>query len=72
MSQRHFASPLRAEGRFIFFGQRRQKCTVVKADKKFEKLAENQLEGNVVATPPSLSNHFSLRTDTHLYRIGKE
>jgi outer membrane protein assembly factor BamB len=70
-NQRHFASPLLAEGRIYFFGNE-GKCTVVKADKKFEKLAENQLEGTVVATPAIVDGAIFLRTDTHLYRIGKE
>jgi len=71
MNQRHFASPLLAEGRIYFFGSE-GKCTVVKADQKFEKLAENQLEGTVVATPAIVDRTIFLRTDMHLYRIGKE
>ena len=71
LNQQHFASPLLAEGRIYFFGNE-GKCTVVKADKKFEKLAENQLEGTVVATPAIVDRTIFLRTDAHLYRIGKE
>ena len=48
------------------------KTTVIKAGKQFEKLAENQLEGDVVATPAIVDRTIFLRTDTHLYRIGKE
>jgi outer membrane protein assembly factor BamB len=71
MNQRHFASPLLADGRVYFFGNE-GKCTVVKADQKFEKLAENQLEGTVVGTPAIVDRTLFLRTDAHLYRIGKQ
>ncbi|MBI3853161.1 MAG: PQQ-like beta-propeller repeat protein [Verrucomicrobia bacterium] len=71
LNQQHLASPLLAEERIYFFGME-GKCTVVKADKKFEKLAENQLEGTVVATPAIVDQAIYLRTDSHLYRIGKK
>lgn len=71
LNQQHLASPLLAEGRVYFFGKD-GKCTVVKADKKFEMLSENQLEGTVIATPAIVDRTIYLRTDTHLYRIGKK
>jgi outer membrane protein assembly factor BamB len=71
MNEQHLASPLLAEGRVYFFGMN-GKTTVVKAGKPFEKLAENLLEGVVVATPAILDRTIYLRTDTHLYRIGKD
>lgn len=71
LNQQHLASPLLAEGRVYFFGKE-GKCTVVKAGKKFEKLAENQLDGPVVATPAIVDRAIYLRTDSHLYRIGKK
>ncbi len=71
MNEQHLASPLLAEGRVYFFGKD-GKSTVVKAGKPFEKLAENQIEGVVVATPAILDRSIFLRTDTHLYRIGKK
>lgn len=67
----HLASPLLAEGRLYFFGKD-GKCTVVKASKQFEKLTENQIEGPVTATPAILDGTIFLRTDSHLYRIGKD
>lgn len=70
MNQQHLASPLLAEDRVYFFGKE-GKTTVVKANKTFEKLAENQLEGTVIATPAIVDGTIFLRTDTHLYRIGK-
>jgi len=71
MNEQQLASPLLAEGRLYFFGMN-GKTTVVKAGKPFEKLAENLLSGVVVATPAILDRTIYLRTDTHLYRIGKE
>jgi hypothetical protein len=67
----HLASPLHAEGHIYYFGQE-GKSTVVKAAAQFEKLAENQLEGTVIATPALADGTIFLRTDTHLYRIGGE
>ena len=71
MNQQHLASPLLAEGRVYFFGKE-GKTIVVKAGKSIEKLAENELEGVVVATPAIVDRTIFLRTDTHLYRIGKD
>jgi outer membrane protein assembly factor BamB len=70
LNQRHLASPLLAGGRIYFFGNE-GKCTVVQAGKTYAKLAENQIEGTVVATPAIVDRTIFLRTDTHLYRIGQ-
>ena len=66
----HLASPLYAEGRVYFFAQH-GRTTVVNAGKRFQKLAENQIEGPLVATPAILDGTIFLRTDSSLYRIGK-
>jgi len=71
MNQQHLASPLLVEGRICLFGMS-GKTTVIKAGNQFEKLAENFLEGNVVATPAIVDGTIFLRTDSHLYRIGRE
>ena len=71
LDEQHLASLLSVEGRIYFFGKD-GKTTVVKAGRRFEKLAENKLEGVVVATPAILDRTIFLRTDSHLYRIGKE
>jgi hypothetical protein len=65
----HLASPLAAAGRLYFFGQD-GKTTVIKAAGVFEKLAENRLEGPVIATPAMVEGSVFIRNDTHLYRIG--
>lgn len=64
----HLASPLSAGGR-IYFVSQSGKTTVVKPGKQFERLAENTLEGTVVATPAVVGQTLFLRTDAHLYRI---
>ena len=69
LNQQQLASPLLADGRVYFFGKE-GKTTVVKAGKEFAKLAENQLDGTVIATPAIVDGAIFLRTDTHLYRIG--
>jgi outer membrane protein assembly factor BamB len=68
---RHFASPLYAEGRVYFFGQD-GRSTVIRAGRQFEKLAENQIQGPVVATPAIVDGTIFLRTDSHLYRIQND
>ena len=64
----HLASPLLADGRLYFFGQS-GKTTVLKPGRQFERLAENAIEGTVVATPAFVGRTIFLRTDTHLFRI---
>ena len=70
LGAQHLASPLLAEGRVYFFGKD-GKCTIVKASKQFEKLAENQLASEIIATPAMVDRTLFVRTDNQLYRIGK-
>jgi outer membrane protein assembly factor BamB len=62
------ASPLAAGGRVYFFRQDGT-TVVVQAGTQFERIAENPLEGTLIATPAIAGNTLFLRTDTHLYRI---
>jgi outer membrane protein assembly factor BamB len=62
------ASPLGTPGRIYCFRQD-GKTIVVKPGKQFERLAENPLQGTVVATPAAAGPALYLRTDTHLYRL---
>jgi outer membrane protein assembly factor BamB len=64
----YMASPVFAAGRLYFFN-RDGKTTVLAPGRKFERLAENQLDGPLVATPAFVGNAVFLRTDSHLYRI---
>jgi hypothetical protein len=62
------SSPVGAAGRVYFFG-REGKTTVVKPGDAFDRLAENKLEGILIATPAVAGKSLFVRTDTHLYRI---
>lgn len=68
ISGQYAASPLFADGRIYFFSQD-GKTSVVKAGRKFEQLAENQLDGRFMASPAVAGKALFLRTETHLYRI---
>ena len=43
--------------------------TVIMADKKFQKVAENKLDGKFIARPVVSGNSLIMRSDTHLYKI---
>jgi outer membrane protein assembly factor BamB len=62
------ASALLGAGR-VYFCSHEGKTTVIAANDKFEKLAENQLDGKLMASPVAIDGDLILRTDTHLYRI---
>lgn len=64
----HSASPLHADGRVYFFN-REGATTVIRAGKTFEKLATNELDSGLMASPAVAGNSLFLRTDSHLYRI---
>lgn len=62
------ASPVHAEGR-IYFGNHEGKVTVLAAGKEFEVLAENQLDGQLMASPAALDGTLLIRSDQALYRF---
>ena len=62
------ASPIAAAGRVYFFGKEGT-SVVVKPGPQFEKIAENKLDGTLIATPAVAAKELYLRTDTHLYRL---
>jgi hypothetical protein len=62
------ASPIVAAGRVYFFG-REGKTVVLKPGPAYEPLAENKLEGTLIATPAVAGKSLFIRTDTHLYKI---
>ncbi len=64
------ASPVYADGRIFFFGEDGT-TTIVQPGKQFVPLAENSLDGRIMASPAMLDGLILLRTDTHLYRIGE-
>ena len=64
------ASPLAAEDRIYFFNQEGV-CTVLQAGAEFRKLAENQLDSGMMASPAVAGEALFVRTATSLYRIEK-
>lgn len=63
------ASPLFCDGK-IYFCSHEGVVTVVKPNaEKFEKLAENQLDGQIMASPAPADGALFVRTDQALYRI---
>jgi outer membrane protein assembly factor BamB len=63
-----WASPLYADGRIYFFG-REGSTTVITPGQSFERLAFNQLDGEMLATAAAVDNALILRTDKALYRV---
>jgi outer membrane protein assembly factor BamB len=64
------ASPLAAEGR-VYFLSLDGRCTVVAAAAKFEKLAENRLADELIASPAVSDGKLFLRGRKALYCLGK-
>jgi outer membrane protein assembly factor BamB len=62
------ASLLEAAGRLYAFSHEGA-TTVFAATDRFEKLAENRLDGQIMATPAAVDGAMYLRTDAYLYRI---
>ncbi|MHC4249087.1 MAG: outer membrane protein assembly factor BamB family protein [Planctomycetota bacterium] len=67
----HLASPIH-DGRRIYYSNTIGRTTVIRAGRRFEKLAENKLDSGFMASPAVLGDSLILRTKTHLYRIGGE
>lgn len=66
---RCWASPIVAADRVYFFGEDGTTVVVSLDTAEFEKLAENELDGRILASPAVIGDSMLLRTDTHLYRI---
>jgi outer membrane protein assembly factor BamB len=62
------ASPLAAEGRLYCFSEE-GKTVVLAADRKFQKLAENQLADGFMASPAVTGKSLIVRTKSALYRL---
>ena len=62
------SSPIYAAGNIYFFNVKGE-CTIVKPDKTFRKVAENDIDGTVKAIPVFVDNKMLLRSDKFLYLI---
>jgi outer membrane protein assembly factor BamB len=69
MKNKYNASPVYAGGR-VYFISVKGESMVLKAGRTLEILAENQLPGEVYATPAISGNSLIIRNETTLYRIG--
>ena len=64
------ASPVAAEGR-VYFQNEEGIGYVLKAGKTFDLLAKNELAERTLASPAVMDNALFLRSQSHLWRIGK-
>ncbi|MCB1092300.1 MAG: PQQ-binding-like beta-propeller repeat protein [Verrucomicrobiae bacterium] len=62
------ASPLHADGK-IYFCSQEGKVTVIAPGQTWQVLAENQLDGQLMASPVALDGTLLIRSDTALYRV---
>jgi outer membrane protein assembly factor BamB len=67
---KYCSSPVYADGK-IYLSSREGQTLVIKPGKKFEKLATNSLDGEIMASSMVLDNSLFIRTDKALYRIGE-
>lgn len=65
---KYSASPLFAAGH-IFVGNHEGVVSVIQPGPNFKLVAENQLEGQIMASPAVLGDDFILRTADYLYRL---
>lgn len=64
------SSPIYAGG-LIYFSDEHGKSVVIRPGKTLDKVAENQLDGRIFASPAVIGNAMFMRTDQALYRIEK-
>lgn len=64
------ASPLRV-GERIYFFSRDGDTTVLSTADKGSRIATNQLDSGIMATPAAVDGALLIRTETHLYAIGQ-
>jgi outer membrane protein assembly factor BamB len=65
------ASPVAAEGR-IYFLNTHGLCTVISASDRFDKLAENQIDDDTIASPAISDGRIYIRGHKALWCIGKD
>lgn len=65
----HSASPIYADGRIYFLSEEGQ-SVVIAPGKEFKALAQNQLDGQTLASMAVSSGSIFIRSQTHLYRLS--
>jgi len=69
LKNKYNSSPVYAGGR-VYFTSVKGETLVLKAGRTLEILAENQLPGEIYATPAIANNSLIIRNESTLYRIG--
>lgn len=67
----HSSSPILAGGH-LYFGSHEGKVTVIEPGDEGKVVAENQLEGKIMASPAVVEDALVLRTDRAVYRIQRQ
>jgi outer membrane protein assembly factor BamB len=67
---KYSASPIVVENK-IYFASREGIVTVIAAQKEFKILAQNPVEGSLMASPVAIDQQLYLRTEKALYRISQ-
>ena len=65
------ASPIYVNGNIWFFSVKGE-ALVIKAGRKYDVVAQNQMDSGIWSTPAILKNSVIMRTQKYLYRIGRE
>ncbi|MCB1064627.1 MAG: PQQ-like beta-propeller repeat protein [Verrucomicrobiae bacterium] len=65
-----FSASLLSDGKNVYFFDEDGLCTVVKASRTWDVVAENHLDSGCMASPAATDGSLFVRTRTHLYRIG--
>jgi outer membrane protein assembly factor BamB len=66
----HSASPIYADGRIYFLSEEGE-SVVIAPGQQLKHLATNQLEGRTLASMAVAGGSIFIRSDTHLYRLGR-
>ncbi|MFC2087158.1 PQQ-binding-like beta-propeller repeat protein [Bacteroidota bacterium] len=64
------ASPVYSNG-YLYFPSQNGNTLVIEEGREYKLVADNQLEGQIWATPAISGNSIFIRTSEYLYRIGK-
>jgi outer membrane protein assembly factor BamB len=71
VNSKYDASPIYVNGNIWFFSEKGE-VLVIRAGRKYEIVAQNQMDSGIWATPAILRNSVILRTQKYLYRIGQK
>ncbi len=71
LASNHDASPIYVNGNIWFFSVKGE-AMAIKAGRKYEVVANNQLDSGIWATPAVLRNSILVRTQKYLYRISQK